>query len=129
LLYLSAQPLSLDDIVQMLGVSKASASTATRQLSAWGLIRQVWVPGERRDYFEVVEDLGGLIRGGYRDFIKPRLESSQRLFDSILSVLEEDAVAGAVSREEFRICAERLRKLCRMQKKLQAAAPLLERLL
>ena len=58
LLYLSTEPLSLNKMSAMLGISKASASTGTRQLAAWGAIRKVWVPGERRDYYEVVEDLG-----------------------------------------------------------------------
>ena len=75
LLFFSAKPLSLDDIVQRLGISKASASTGTRQLAAWGAVRQVWVQGERRDFFEVVPDLGGMVRSVYRDFFKPRLTS------------------------------------------------------
>jgi DNA-binding transcriptional regulator GbsR (MarR family) len=45
LLYLSACPLSLADICEMLAMSKGSASTGTRHLCSWGAIRQVWVPG------------------------------------------------------------------------------------
>ena len=53
LLYLSPKPLSLDDIAEALRISKASASTGTRQLLAWRAIHQVWVHGERRDHFEI----------------------------------------------------------------------------
>ena len=44
LLYLTVGPLSLDDLVEQLGISKASASMATRQLASWGAIRRIWVP-------------------------------------------------------------------------------------
>src|ERR1043166_2383342 len=54
LLYLSKKPLSLDDLVELLSISKGSASTGTRHLASWGAIRQVWVPGDRRDFFEAL---------------------------------------------------------------------------
>src|SRR5256885_16551818 len=77
LLYRSTTPLALDDMVELLGISKGSASTGTRQLTSWGAIRQVWIPGDRRDYYEVVAEVGKLIRGCFTDRIKPRLTSSQ----------------------------------------------------
>jgi DNA-binding transcriptional regulator GbsR (MarR family) len=129
LLFLATEPLSLDDIVAVLGVSKASASMGTRQLQAWGAIRQTWAPGDRRDYYLVVEDLGGLLRSGYKDFLKPRLQASRRRLEALLALLEEELAQGVITREEFKTCGERLRNLCRLQKRFQAAAPLLERLL
>ena len=77
LLYLSAEPLSLNQISSMLGISKGSASIGTRQLATWGAIRKVWVPGDRRDYFKVNEDLGSLIRGSYNNLSKPWVQSSK----------------------------------------------------
>src|ERR1051325_7726277 len=56
LLYLSKKALSLDDLVELLSISKGSASTGTRHLASWGAIRQVWVPGDRRDFFEALDD-------------------------------------------------------------------------
>ena len=47
LLYMSARPLSLDDICELLSISKGSASTGTRHLASWAAIRQVWVQGNR----------------------------------------------------------------------------------
>ena len=66
LLYFSSNPLSLGDICDMLGISKASTSIGARQLAAWGAIRKVWIPGERRDYYEAVDDLVQLFKGSYR---------------------------------------------------------------
>ncbi|HSM58592.1 MAG TPA: MarR family transcriptional regulator [Candidatus Sulfomarinibacteraceae bacterium] len=48
---------TMDDIVDGLQVSKSSVSTATRQLIQVGLVQRLSLPGERRDYYRVVEDV------------------------------------------------------------------------
>src|ERR1043165_4258449 len=72
LLYLSKKPQSLDDIVVSLELSKGSASNGPRHLISLGAIRQVWVPGERRDYFESVGDISSVVRSIYLGFLRPR---------------------------------------------------------
>jgi DNA-binding transcriptional regulator GbsR (MarR family) len=128
LLYLSKGPLSLDDIAASLSISKGSASIGTRQLAAWGAIRQVWVLGERRDHFEAVGDLAQLLRGSYGEFIKPRLESSHKRLQSIFASLEVDVEKGILSRTEHKFCTERLRSLERLRKRVEKIVPLAERL-
>ncbi|MBI3416413.1 MAG: hypothetical protein HY043_14050 [Verrucomicrobia bacterium] len=127
LLYLSTRPLSLDDLVEQLGISKASASTGTRLLCAWGAIQQVWLAGERRPHFEVVAEVGRLVRGCYTEFIKPRLTSSQRRLESMTSSLDEELAHGLLTPEEHRLCANRLTNLARLQKKLLRIAPVAEK--
>jgi DNA-binding transcriptional regulator GbsR (MarR family) len=129
LLYLSAKPLSLEEIASGLGISKASASTGTRQLSAWGAIRQVWVPGVRRDHFEAVGDIKGLVRNTYRELVKPRIDATQRYVDRLLATLEDDLAEGSITQEEFDYCQGRLQSLAKVQKTIQSVSPLLDRLL
>jgi HTH-type transcriptional regulator, glycine betaine synthesis regulator len=129
LLYLSQGPLSLDDMARLLSISKGSASIGTRHLSAWGAIRQVWVPGDRKDHFEAVGDLSQLLRASYGEFIKPRLASSERRLAAIFAALDGDVERGALSKEGYKFCAERLKTLLRFQKKVQSMGPLAERLL
>jgi DNA-binding transcriptional regulator GbsR (MarR family) len=129
LLFLSPKALSLDDIVEQLGISKGSASTGTRQLLTWRAIRQVWAPGERRDHFEIEPDFSKLIRTSYNDFIKPRLASSYKRVEGLSLSLDEELAQGMLTREEYKLCAERLKNFLRLQKKIQALAPLAEKLL
>jgi DNA-binding transcriptional regulator GbsR (MarR family) len=129
LLYLWPRPLPLDDIAKLLGISKASVSLGTRQLLSWRAIRQVWVQGERRDYFEVEPDLGRLLRAGFTDFLKPRLHSSHQRIAKMSSILEEERAQGILTDEEYKLCSGRLKGFVRIQKKLQTLAPLAERLL
>ena len=100
----------------MLGISKASASTGTRQLAAWGAIRKVWVPGERRDYYEVVEDLGQLIRGSYNNLIKPRLQSSKDRLATLKVNLKEDIQSGAIALEKKEVLGPNTRKIGKIAK-------------
>jgi HTH-type transcriptional regulator, glycine betaine synthesis regulator len=129
LLYLSPKPLALDEIAGQIGISKGSASTGTRQLASWRAIRQVWVPGDRRDFFVIEEDLAGLIQRGYSDFLKPRLFSSRERLAKMSAALEVELDQGQITREDYRICSERLKKFTKLQKKLLNLAPLAERFL
>jgi len=129
LLYLSIEPQSLDDTARILGISKASASTGTRQLMSWGAIKQVWVHGDRRDYFEAVLDFGALIRRGYADFVKPKLLASGQKLKTISEQLEEDRSAGLVNDDAYKLYVERLKSLSRIQRKVETALPLVEQFL
>ena len=52
-------PLSLDDFTDELQVSKGPVSQIMRRLRDHNLVRRVWVPGSRRDYYEAVPDIFG----------------------------------------------------------------------
>jgi DNA-binding transcriptional regulator GbsR (MarR family) len=56
LLYLSPNPLSLDDIATELQQSKSNISTTIRGLVEWHLVRRVPVPGSRKDHYEAATD-------------------------------------------------------------------------
>ena len=127
LLYLSTEPLTLNKMSAMLGISKGSASTGTRQLAAWGAIRKVWVPGERRDYYEVVEDLGQLIRGSYNNIIKPKIRSSKERLASLKTCLDEDIKSGALPTEKEEMLQGRIQSLEKVHKRLFQFLPLAEK--
>ncbi len=53
LLLFAEKPLSLDEITEHLEMSKGPISQITRRLKDHNLIKKVWVPGSRRDYYEI----------------------------------------------------------------------------
>jgi DNA-binding transcriptional regulator GbsR (MarR family) len=57
LLLLSEDALSLDELADDLGVSKASASTNARLLAQLGVVEQVRRTGSRRDYYRMMPDV------------------------------------------------------------------------
>lgn len=48
----SEEPLSTDDLMAQLVISRGNANTHLRELVSWGLIRAVHVKGDRKEYFE-----------------------------------------------------------------------------
>jgi len=50
-LLLSPEALSLDDLGTQLAISKASVSMNMRTLEQMGVVREVWVRGDRRKYY------------------------------------------------------------------------------
>ncbi|MDX1992973.1 MAG: helix-turn-helix domain-containing protein [bacterium] len=57
-LLLSPEPLSLDDLMDRLSISKANVSMNMRTLEHMGMVRQVWLRGKsgRRKYYESETD-------------------------------------------------------------------------
>lgn len=129
LLYLSPQPLSLDDIADGLQISKASVSTGSRQLAAWGAVRQVWVPGARRDYFEAVPEIGRILRDLYENLFKARLNASKQRFEQMLAEIETADHENALTAVERQHVENRLRSLARLQGRIQSVSSVLEKLI
>ena len=57
LLYVAAQPCCTDDVMERLNISRGNASMSLRALCDWGIIRRLHKRGERREYFESLEDV------------------------------------------------------------------------
>lgn len=57
LFMLDEDPLSLDDVARLLGVSRASVSTNLRMSEMTGMAKRVSRPGDRRDYYVGTEDM------------------------------------------------------------------------
>src|SRR6266446_1477468 len=111
LLYLSAKPLCLDDIVRELGVSKASVSTTVRQLEQWAAVRRVWVKGDRKDYYEAETDFGTMLRRGLLMTFRKKIETAGIQIGNVENTLRQAIdKADDGQREEMQVVAERLQR-------------------
>src|ERR1043166_9915050 len=77
LLFISARPMAMDDLIERLRLSKGSASQGLRFLRNAGAVRMVYVPGDRRVHYEAVAELRNLATRFLRDQLVPHLESGQ----------------------------------------------------
>src|ERR1051325_11177791 len=57
LLYITAQPLCTDDVMERLHISRGNSSMNLRALCDWGIIRRLHKRGERREFFESLGDV------------------------------------------------------------------------
>ena len=128
LLYLSPQSLSLDDIAEQLSISKGSVSTGTRQLAGWQAIRQVWIPGDRRDYFEAVGDIRQLLESVYRNFLRQNMEKGSRRLEDLKKTLDTERDSGGVTSDEYDFCKARLETLGKFEGRLSLLLPLAEKM-
>lgn len=62
LLYISPRPLNAEEIAQTLSVARSNVSTSLRELDRWGIVKVSHVLGDRRDYFESLQDTWEMIR-------------------------------------------------------------------
>jgi DNA-binding transcriptional regulator GbsR (MarR family) len=62
LLLVSPRPLSAEQIADALSIARSNVSTSLRELMAWGVVRTVHVLGDRRDYFEALQDVWGMFQ-------------------------------------------------------------------
>jgi DNA-binding transcriptional regulator GbsR (MarR family) len=62
LLYLSAKPLTADEICDTLGVARSNVSNCLRELQNWGVVKVVHIMGDRRDHFESMKDVWEMFR-------------------------------------------------------------------
>jgi DNA-binding transcriptional regulator GbsR (MarR family) len=87
---ITQEALSLDEIAETLGVSKASVSNDTRLLERLGFVERVSRPGDRKDYYQ----------SGSRSFEHAITERVRRLEQ--LEALIESGTALAVDSPEVR---------------------------
>lgn len=57
LLLISPQPITQDDIMEQLNVSRGNVNMNIRDLINWGLVERVIVSGERKEYFTAEKDI------------------------------------------------------------------------
>ncbi len=62
LLMSSAKPLSTEDIMAELQISRGNANMNIRSLIDWGLVKKRFIPGERKEFFEAGKDIWEIAR-------------------------------------------------------------------
>src|SRR5687768_10761217 len=109
LLYITAQPLCTDDVMERLHISRGNASMSLRALCDWGIVRRMHRRGERREYFESLGDV-------WEMFSIIAAERKRREMDPVLEtikqcqhMLDEQALGKAAAKQDaVRITRERL---------------------
>ncbi len=74
MLFLSNEPICLDDMAERLEISKGNASINIRELEKLGIVRKVWVKGSRKDFYRAELDLEKLIQSGIVAAAKRRMD-------------------------------------------------------
>jgi DNA-binding transcriptional regulator GbsR (MarR family) len=101
LLFFSAQPLAMDDLMKRLNMSKGAASQGLKLLRSFGAIKTVYVAGSRRDHYLAEIELSRFAAGFIKEELQPHLDHGllrlQRM-ERLVSDLPDSDQSGAVNR-------------------------------
>ena len=98
LLMISPKPLSTEEIMQDLNISRGNANMNVRALLDWQIIYRVLVPGERKEYFKAEKDIWALARQVVKERRKRELEPILNVLRSV-NELPQD---GTEETKEFK---------------------------
>jgi len=82
LLLISKDPLTTEEIMEELTISRGNVNMNIRQLIDWGLVEKVLKPGERKEYFKSEKDIMQL-------GVQVAKERKKRELEPILKILSE----------------------------------------
>lgn len=117
-LYLEGRHLAAEDLQARLRLSTGAVSMTLRDLQRWGVVRRVWLPGERRKLYEVEVDVWRMLARFIRERELGELDGAIDGFERALDELRRDVAAPppeageALARKAERV--ERLLDLARM---------------
>lgn len=104
LLMVSNEPISMEDIMEELQISRGNASMNLRALMDWGIVYKEYKAGERREFFTAEKDLDELA-------VKIARERSKREIKPALKVLKEVSTINLNATEEERHFVDQTTKL------------------
>lgn len=104
LLMISAEPVSMEDIMEELQISRGNASMNLRGLMDWGIVYKEYKAGERREFFTAEKDLDELA-------VKISRERSKREIKPALKVLKEVSSIKANTTSEEKHFVDQTKKL------------------
>ncbi len=87
-LYLSPDALSAEDLRHLLALSSGAVSMTLAELARWGVVRKVWVQGERKDFFIAEVQLWKMISRVFNEREKVEIVSAIEAFEGALVALE-----------------------------------------
>jgi DNA-binding transcriptional regulator GbsR (MarR family) len=89
LLLVSAEPLTQDDIMEELNISRGNTNMNIRELINWGLVERIILTGERKEFFTAEKDIWKVVKQIVKERKKRELEPMLRLLDQLEEV-EDD---------------------------------------
>ena len=121
-LYLSDEPLGATELRDKLQLSAGSVSMALNELLRWGVIKKLWVHGQRRDHFVAESNLWKMVSRVFRERELVEVLEAIGAMESALTELDDKvrsrdpAVRARATTQQARI--ERLLELARLGRKL-----------
>lgn len=86
LLLICSDPITQDDIMEELNISRGNTNMNIRELINWGLVERVILQGERKEYFLAEKDIWKVVKQIVKERKKRELEPMLQLLDRLEEV-------------------------------------------
>lgn len=86
LLMISPDPITQDDIMDELSISRGNVNMNIRDLINWGLVDRVIIPGERKEFFTAEKDIWKVATQIIKERKKRELDPMLKLLDQLEDV-------------------------------------------
>lgn len=90
LLLVSNEPISTEEIMEELQISRGNANMNIRALIDWGIVTKEFKPGERKEYFVGDKDIWAVARQITRERRKKEIEPLLKVLDEASNVKGRD---------------------------------------
>lgn len=90
----SPEPLALGDLTDVIGAAKSTVSVAARRLEALGLVQRTRLPGDRRDYYSIQEDVGQIVSHLLQRFLLPEAHAGVSMADDMVAAFDAGSGEG-----------------------------------
>jgi len=84
-------PISLTDIAAELGMSKGPVSQIMRRLKDHNLINRVWVPGDRKDFYQADPNI---FRNAFNNYIT-QIKGNLKLSNKYIQLLDDNNIENS----------------------------------
>lgn len=89
LLFISTEPLSMEDIMSELQISRGNTSMNLRQLMDWGIVTKEIIPGERKEFFTTEKDVQELARIVAKERSRREIKPVIKVLDEVSSIKDD----------------------------------------
>ncbi len=99
-MYLSPHPLTASDLRDLLQISSGAVSMTVAELMRWGVVKKVWVQGERRDFFVAEVALWRMISRVLGERERTEIAAAVESFERAIETLEARRKSRAQERSQ-----------------------------
>ena len=125
LLYISPEPLSIDDLCALLRISKGNASVNLRVLAGWEAVEKTWVQGSRRAHYRALRDLRRIALKRLEEGLGRRLALAKSRMEKLEESLGEGDAQLKTRLREFNSFVKTVEKGVALLPKLESVSRLL----
>jgi DNA-binding transcriptional regulator GbsR (MarR family) len=97
LLFISVKPLSMEDVMEELKISRGNTSMNLRQLIDWGIVNKEFIPGERKEYFTTEKNVQELARIVAKERSRREIQPVIKILQEVSSIKDD----GSLESKEF----------------------------